>query len=251
MEMLCEYGLVQCNEDPMCNEHILDLVCVHGGQCNVQKTKKAVKSTHDALQCELLYARRPKQENAERFVYNYRKAEFTHLRHLLQCSAWSLLTDSTGIDKVFDLLYDFVYAAINECVPRIWYDNDMTSSLKEKDNAHKAWKRSHSLTDCQVFSELRTNFKELKREKYYDYISQIIQSVKQNTKCLFSFATSKQINVNTPNSMEYNGIEAGSPVDIAELFLDYVQFVFTLVDNLDYPNIPLSIRPNFTHQFVL
>ena len=30
-EMLCEYGLVQCNEDPTCNEHTLDLVCVHDG----------------------------------------------------------------------------------------------------------------------------------------------------------------------------------------------------------------------------
>ena len=49
VEMLCEYGLVQCNEDPTCNEQILDLVCVRGGQCKVQRTEKAVKSTHDAL----------------------------------------------------------------------------------------------------------------------------------------------------------------------------------------------------------
>ena len=43
--------------------------------------------------------------------------------------------------------------------------------------------------------------------------------------------------MNTPNLMEYNGIEEGSPVDIAELFSDYFQSVFTSVDNLDYPNI--------------
>ena len=46
------------------------------------------------------------------------------------------------------------------------------------------------------------------------------------------------MNVNAPNSMEYNSIEAGSPVDIAKLFSDYFQSVFTPVDNLDYPNIP-------------
>ena len=121
LEMLCEYCLLQCNEDPTCNEHILDLVCVHGGQCNVQKTEKAVKSSHDALHSELVCARRPRQEHAERFVYNYRKADFTHLLHihLLRCSPWSLLTDTTGIDEGFYLFYDFVYAAINECVPRI------------------------------------------------------------------------------------------------------------------------------------
>ena len=104
-----------------------------------------MKSTHDALHCEPLYARRPKQEHAERFVYNYRKADFTHLRHLLHCGLWSLLTDTTGIDEGFDLFYDFVYTAINECVPcirirghkyPIWYDNDMILSMKEKDNAH-------------------------------------------------------------------------------------------------------------------
>ena len=38
--------------------------------------------------------------------------------------------------------------------------------------------------------------------------------------------------------MEYNGIEAGSSVDIAELFSDYFQSVYASVDNLDYPNIP-------------
>ena len=244
MEMLCEYGLVQCNKDPICNEHILDLVCVHGGQCNVHKTEKAMKSTLDALHCELLCACRPMQDHEERFVYNYRKADFIHLIHLLHCSPWSFLTDTTSIDEGFDLFHDFVYAAINECVPRIrirvckypiWYDNDMISSLKENDNSHKALKRSHSLTDYQAFSELRTNFKKRKRERYYDYISQIEQSVKLNTKRLFSVAKSNQTNVNTPNLMEYNGIEAGSLVDIAELFSDYFQSVFTSVDNLDYP----------------
>ena len=210
---------------------------MHGGQCNVQKTEKAKKSTHDALHCELLCARRPKQDHEERFVYNYRKADFTHLIHLMHCSPWSLLTDTTSIDEGFDLFYDIVYAAINECVPcirirvrkyPIWYDNDMISSLKEKDNAHKALKRSHSLTDYQVFSKLRTNFKKLKREGCYDYISQIEQSVKLNTKRLFSFAKSKQTNVNTPNSMNIT-------VDITELFSDYFQYVFTMVDNIDYP----------------
>ena len=37
----------------------------------------------------------------------------------------------TSYDNV-DLFYDFVYAVINECVPPIWYDNDIISSLKEK-----------------------------------------------------------------------------------------------------------------------
>ena len=162
VEMFCEYGLLQCNEDHTCNEHTLDLVCVHGGHCNVLKTEMAIKSTHDALHCELLCARRPNQEHAERFVYNYRKADFTHLLHihLLRCSPLSLLTDTTGVDEGFQIFSDFVYAAINKCVPRIfirgrkystWYDNDMISSLKEKDNEGKALKRSHSLTDYQVF----------------------------------------------------------------------------------------------------
>ena len=170
-------------------------------------------------------------------MYKYRKADFTHLIHLMHCSPWSLLTDTTSIDEGFDLFYDIVYAAINECVPcirirvrkyPIWYDNDMISSLKEKDNAHKALKRSHSLTDYQVYSKLRTNLKKLKREGCYDYISQIEQSVKLNTKRLFSFAKSKQTNVNTPNSMNIT-------VDITELFSDYFQYVFTKVDNIDYP----------------
>ena len=101
-------------------------------------------------------------------MYNYCKADFRHLRHLLHCSSWSLLTDTTGIDEGFDLFYDFVCAAINECVLGrkypILYDNDMISSLKEKDHAHKAWKRSHSLIDYQVFSELQTNFKKFKEK---------------------------------------------------------------------------------------
>ena len=48
--------------------------------------------------------------------------------------------------------------------------------------------------------------------------------------------------MNTPNSMEHNGTEAGSPADIAELFSDYFQSFFTItsVDNLDYPNIPFN-----------
>ena len=118
VEMLCESGIMHCNRDPTCNEPTMDLVCVHGGQCNVLKTEKAVKSTHDALHCKLLCARRPKQEHAECFVHNYRKADSTHLRHSLHYIPWSLPTDTTGTNEAFDLFYDFVYAAINECVPR-------------------------------------------------------------------------------------------------------------------------------------
>ena len=108
-------------------------------------------------------------------MHNYRKADFTHLRLLLQCSPWSLLTSTIGIDEGFDLCYDCMSAAINECVSRIrirglkypiWHDNDMISSLKEKDNAHKAWKCAHSLTDYQVFSELRTNLRNLKEKSF-------------------------------------------------------------------------------------
>ena len=115
---------------------------------------------------ELLCARRPKQEHAERFVYNYRKTDFTHQRHLLHCSPLSILIDTTGIDEGFDLFYDFMYAAINADVSTLYlYHNDMISSLKDNANAHKTWTRSHSLIDCQVFSELRTNFKKFKREE--------------------------------------------------------------------------------------
>ena len=52
-------------------------------------------------------------------MYNYRKADFTHLRHLLHCSPRSFLADTTEIDENLDLFYDFVYAAINECNSRI------------------------------------------------------------------------------------------------------------------------------------
>ena len=82
VEILYEYFLMQCNEDPTCNKHTMGLVCVHGGQCNIHTIEKAVKSTHDALHCELLCALRPKQERAERFVYSYCKADFTLVRHV-------------------------------------------------------------------------------------------------------------------------------------------------------------------------
>ena len=53
--------------------------------------------------------------------------------------------------------------------------------------------------------------------------------------------------MNTRNSMEYNGTEADSPADIAEIFSDYFQSVFTSVDNLDYPTIPHFQSDPITH----
>ena len=44
--------------------------------------------------------------------------------------------------------------------------------------------------------------------------------------------------MDTPNSMEYNSTDAGSLPDMAEIVSDYFSFVFSSVDNLDYPNIP-------------
>ena len=47
--------------------------------------------------------------------------------------------------------------------------------------------------------------------------------------------------------MECRVTEAGSPADIAELFSDYFQYVFTWVDNLDYPNIKPFQSDPITH----
>ena len=86
---------------------------------------------------------------------------------------------------------------------------------------------------CNILYPTKYDLRNLEEKKYCDYISQIQQSVKQNTKRLLSFAKSKQTNVDTPNSMEYNSTEASSPADIAEIVSDYFSYVFSSVDLID------------------
>ena len=53
--------------------------------------------------------------------------------------------------------------------------------------------------------------------------------------------------MNTLNSIEYNSTEADSPADKAGLFSIYFQYVFTSVDNLDYPSMPPFQSDTITH----
>jgi hypothetical protein len=73
-------------------------------------------------------------DQCSRTVYNYRKADFDHLRRLLEILPWSLLSDCTSVDESVDLFYDLLFSAINGCVPKVnvkqrkhpdWFDIDI------------------------------------------------------------------------------------------------------------------------------
>jgi hypothetical protein len=93
--------------------------------------------------------------------------------------------------------------------------------LKEKDNAHTLWKRSKSPSDYSEFTKVRNNFKKIQKAKHADYVLSIEQSVRQNTKRLFSYSQSKQKSGTTPSSMTYNDSEADNAAGIAELFSEH------------------------------
>jgi hypothetical protein len=175
-------------------------------------------------------------EISERYIHNYKRADFDHLKSKLALLPWSILKSFDNINDAFDMFYDLLMAAINDCVPKVrirkrkfpaWYTKELICLQNEKELARKLFKSSADVADYAKFSKLRSEFKRSQRDVYHEYLESIQESIISNCKRFWSFANGRKKSRIFPDILKHNGSSANSSRDMAELFNNYFQSVFT------------------------
>ena len=98
IDIIAEHSLLQFNTSPTCNSHVLDLVLSNVTGIVTQPTYSAVASDHTALECSVVCIPKKNPPIADRYVFNYRRADFDHLKTQLSLIPWSAQLSSDNVN---------------------------------------------------------------------------------------------------------------------------------------------------------
>ncbi|KAJ8272727.1 hypothetical protein GJAV_G00092740 [Gymnothorax javanicus] len=248
-DIMDEFQLKQQNYFPTHKGNVLDLVLTNFPLSFLGLHENAVFSHHAALAIDFHVPKPVRVVNSSKTVFNYRKADFDHLRNLLSRYPWSRLQYIADVDEYVEFFYEYLYSAIRESVPVVrirnktfpnWYDNDLICAVKEKERARRQYKRTKHPDDYYAFSQARTLFKALRDCKYVGYVAETEDSGHNDSKRFWSFIKTKFKRTSIPSTVSYRDRTASTPSEKADLFNNYFKTVY-VSDN------PIDPIPEFEH----
>ena len=137
-------------------------------------------------------------------------------------------------------VYDMLFAVMKDCVPmqRInhkhypyWFDREIITVIKQKHKAHREYirrGRDKNSRSFRRFCELRREVKILQKSKFHEYVENIGEEMKTNSKRFWSFVKSLKDISSLPSTMFYRGSQYNSHVEIANGFNSFFKSVFKL-----------------------
>ena len=176
-----EFGLNQCIAG---STHIkgktLDLLLTNYSQLvlNLQVLDKdsICKSDHFPVTFEIK-ANFLKRKPIKRKIYNFKRANWDALNHELCHVNWNALLSCTEPEIAWVRFKSVLFYYVNKYIPTVtiksefkppWFDSEVHDAYRNKERAHKKYKRTESVLDGVKFSKARRDFKTLSSQKMRD-----------------------------------------------------------------------------------
>lgn len=181
-----------------------------------------------------------KNKPQEKYIYN--SADFSSISTELNSFDWPTVLSKGSVDEATSEFYNILYELRDKHIPKKsikankhppWFSSALIKILREKWKYHQRFKIYGNMADYMSFSLLRERAKALERDNYSSYISNIESSLVKNPKNFWSFVKAKNKSMGLPNSMKYNGVEANTGEDIADLFAHYFHSTFLQPEKQD------------------
>ena len=226
-----------------------------GASMTVEYTEKATSSTHAALHIVADISTDQNVTHVSREVYNFKRADWKEINTVLNYVDWSCLHEFTNINDAVSYFYDIVFAIMKDYVPvqRIshkrfpyWFDPELISLVKSKAKTHRDYintNRDKTSAAYLKFCDLRKQVKALQKSKYLEYIDNIGEEIKTNSKRFWTFVKYLKGISSLPQVMTYGQREMKSYKDIANGFNDFFKSVFkqnaSIIPPCDFRDVPL------------
>ncbi|XP_038046033.1 uncharacterized protein LOC119720442 [Patiria miniata] len=237
--VMAAHSLQQVNFSPTRGDNILDLVlCSALQQVSCETGDDIFASDHNSVRISIQVTAKTKPYDASRPIFNYRKADLYDLQRTIECIPWCLLEATDDCDEATSLFYDFIEAAVIDVVPVVrprrpsppWFDGEVRHALKAKERTFRRKKKSPTPANLELFKEARSNFKQIVRGKYANYLSSVAADIGKNPKRFWSFiktrSCSRQHALPSVLRNETSGFEAADSAGKADLLKDCFQSVY-------------------------
>lgn len=148
-----------------------------------------------------------------------------------------------SLDKAVEFLYDQISYVTVSFVPLrrarsakspCWFSVKLISLIRAKKAAHRDYKRHNNHHDYLTFCHLRSACKLVSAACHKNYIAHTEECIPRNIKAFWKFVNRKRVTGGLPNSMHFSGSDTSCGSQMAEMFADYFESVYS-APNVDYP----------------
>ena len=175
-------------------------------------------------------------KNPLRKSLNFKKANFVDLYAELLDTSWSELHDIDNTNQLCDRFYTKLYCILEKHVPiyhkrnrnySVWYTPEIIANIKEKESAHRRYKRHSRPNDLENFKLLRSLIKQQIKIAYSSYIRDIQETVSTDPNKFWSYVNDRNSKSRIPPKVMFNDSEFADPQLIVDTFAGYFKSTYT------------------------
>lgn len=194
---------------------------------------------HVQMVCTIECAPKVFQLNSEAAsVYCFKKADYDAINDCINNIDFEQLFADSDINSMVDKFYATLYEIYDEFVPKstirvsnkpVWYDKKLTNLKNIRNRYYKKLckKRLKDINaDQSSFIEARNNFDSYNKQKYEEFVTNIIKNNNENPKKFWRFINGKRKSNTLPCKLEFNGSVATNDTDKASLFAEFFSSVY-------------------------
>ena len=188
-------------------------------------------SDHDCVNFQM--ALRLKQPRKR--VYAYSKAYQTNLLPDLRQVVWPHYKQFYNIDDYWEAWKDKIFSVLDDNVPsRVvprkqrlpWIDSSIRRMLRKQNQLHKRYKHAKSEDAKSAHLLFRKHVNKALRKAERDYVKNMCETLKNNSKPFWNFVRLKRMNNNGINTLKDNGKTLTNDSDMANALSTYFKSVF-------------------------
>lgn len=198
------------------------------------------------------------------FYYDFRNGNYRELNNYIASIDWvTCLGGSNNINEATNFFYELLSIGIAYFVPLKkyrtssfpkWFSSELRKLTLEKKQAHSLYVKVRSNCNYTRFSQLRSECKKLSDICFTNYITSLDMRLREDPRSFWKYINDKRSSHSLPSALYYGVRSASNGHDIANLFKDFFQTVYTVNSNSSHclPNIiDTNSSTNITSSVIL
>lgn len=245
LEVALSFGyqkLFQHNTIPNERNVFLDLIFSNVKDCNVSSASDPLLNYslhHISYEFSIMPSTKSKSNDFiyYEFYYDFGNGNYLELNNYLASINWVECLGNITVNEATNLFYEILLTGIAYYVPLKkyrtstfpkWFSADLRRLTLEKKLSHSTYKKERSNVSYVRFAQLRSECKALSDICFNNYIRGLDAKLIEDPKSFWKYINDKRSSHNLPSSLSYSNREATSGQEIANLFRDFFQTVYTV-----------------------
>lgn len=183
-----------------------------------------------------------KSDDVSKSIFCFKKANYDAINECLSQIDFAALLDQHNVNDMVDAFYSTIYDIFDEFVPKsnirnsnkpLWFDKKLTNLKNIRNREYKKLSKKRETdpeADETKFVKARDEFDAYQKQRYEEFVKNIMSDSKDNPKKFWQFVNGKRKSNTLPCKLDFNGKVAISDKEKADLFASFFSSVYVTHD---------------------